>query len=295
MSIVARVFVVLNLILSIAFLIFAMQIWTAKTKWQKMYEKERGANIDIKSKNQVKNIELETRQVQLEGVIQKRNQRIYSLIMEQDRIRDELLKINEQLAKESSKVEMWQALNEELMRENSRRADELVKLKGVLLKQQQAVQVARDNEAKALNEKAELETELNQTRQTLAAIRKDKRRVEEDLALQTRRIMGLLERGVPIPEILGEDPQATQPYIPDAQVLAVKPDLNLVMISVGSAQGVKPGFRLTISRDDKYIGVCQVERVYPDMCSARMLPELTTGLVQKHDAAKSRVYNGGVN
>ncbi len=293
MSIVARVFVVLNLLLSIAFLIFAMQIWTARTKWQKLYEHERLANVDIKAKFQARVIDLSKDVITKEYVIKMRNQRVYDLIMDQNRLRDELLMKNEQLGKAESKVEMWQALNEELVRENSRRADELVKLKGVLLKQQQAVQVARDNEVKARNEKAELENELNQTRQTLAALQRDKRQIEEDLAIQTRRILGLLERGVPIADILGEDPEATQPFIPDAQVLAVKPEMNLVMISVGTAQGVKPGFRFTISRGDKYIGKVQVERVYPDMCSAKILSNLGSGAeVQIHDQAKSRVFNG---
>lgn len=292
MSIVARVFVVLNLILSIAFLIFAMQIWTAKTKWHKMYERERIFNIDQKAKHQKRVIELSNDTIMKEYVIRQRNQRVYDLIMEQERLRDDLTAVNEKLGKAESKVEMWQALNEELMRENSRRADELVKLKGVLVKQQQAVQVARDNEVKARNEKAELENELNQSRQLLAAIQRDKRDIEEDLAIQTRRILGLIERNVPIADILGEDPEATQPYIPDAQVLAVKPELNLIMISAGSAQGVRPGFRFTICRADQYVGKAQVQRVYPDMCSARMIPKLTKGVVQKHDEAKSRVFNG---
>ncbi|MBI3830232.1 MAG: HEAT repeat domain-containing protein [Planctomycetes bacterium] len=57
--------------------------------------------------------------------------------------------------KDRDKAVAEAALNEELVRENSRRADELAKVKGVLLKQQQMVQVARDNEVKARNEKSE--------------------------------------------------------------------------------------------------------------------------------------------
>lgn len=292
MSIVARVFVVLNLLLSIAFLIFAMQIWTARTKWQKMYERERILNVDLKAKDQKRIIDLSKAVIARDGIIRQKKSAIYELIMKQDELRDQIITLNEKIGKAESKVEMWQALNEELMRENSRRADELVKLKGVLVKQQQAVQVARDNEVKAKNEKAELENELNQAQQLLAALQRDKRDVEEDLAIQTRRIMGLLEQGVPIHSLLNEDPQATQPYIPDAQVLAVKPELNLVMISAGSAQGVRPGFQFTISRGDKYVGKAQVQRVYPDMCSARMIADVTKDVVQKHDEAKSRVGNG---
>jgi len=289
-SIVARVFVVLNLILSVAFLIFALQIWTAKTKWQKMYEEERKAAIEKKAEVQKRTIELSEDVVRKEEWIKQHKQRVRELYGKVQEANDNILQLQSRIGEAEAKVSMWQALNEELVRENSRRADELAKVKGVLLKQQQAVQVARDNEVKARNEKAEMENELNATKQTLAALARDKRTIEDDLAIQTRRIETLLAKNVPVWDYLQEDPEATQPYIPDSLVLGVKPELNLVMISVGSAQGVKPGYRFTISRGDQYIAKAQVERVYPDMCSARLL--LKKGEVQVHDEVKSRVSSG---
>lgn len=290
MSIVARVFVVLNLILSVAFLIFALQIWTAKTKWQKMYEEERKAAIEKKVEVQKRTIDLSEDVVRKEEQIKQHKQRVRELYGKVQEANDNILQLQSRIGEAEAKVSMWQALNEELVRENSRRADELAKVKGVLLKQQQAVQVARDNEVKARNEKAEMENELNATKQTLAALARDKRTIEDDLAIQTRRIETLLAKNVPVWDYLQEDPEATQPYIPDSLVLGVKPELNLVMISVGSAQGVKPGYRFTISRGDQYIAKAQVERVYPDMCSARLL--LKKGEVQVHDEVKSRVSSG---
>lgn len=290
MSIVARVFVVLNLILSVAFLIFALQIWTAKTKWQKMYEEERKAAIEKKVEVQKRTIDLSEDVVRKEEWIKQHKQRVRELYGKVQEANDNILQLQSRIGEAEAKVSMWQALNEELVRENSRRADELAKVKGVLLKQQQAVQVARDNEVKARNEKAEMENELNATKQTLAALARDKRTIEDDLAIQTRRIETLLAKNVPVWDYLQEDPEATQPYIPDSLVLGVKPELNLVMISVGSAQGVKPGYRFTISRGDQYIAKAQVERVYPDMCSARLL--LKKGEVQVHDEVKSRVSSG---
>ena len=289
MSIVARVFVVLNLILSIVFLTYAMQIWTAPTKWQKMYEVERIKNIEIKAYDQERVLELSKNVIMLEEVLKGRKQDVLSLKKDINKLRDEKLELQGKLGEAESRANMQQAHNEELMRENSRRADELVKIKGVLIKQQQAVTVARENEVKARNEKAELENDVNSLRQQAATLQRDKRAVEEDLALQTRRIEALQARGVPIAELIGEDPETVQPFIPDAQVLAVKPDLDLVMISIGSNQGVKPGFRFTVSRGDQYIAKVQVEKVYPDMCSARLVPGLKKADPAVHDEVRSRV------
>ena len=117
-----------------------------------------------------------------------------------------------------------------------------------------------------------------------------KRAIEEDLAIQTRRIETLLANKVPVWDLLGEDPESSQAFVADGVVLGTRPELNLVMISLGAAQGVKPGFRFTISRGDQYISKVQIERVYPDMSSGRLM--LKKGEVQVHDEVKSRVGSG---
>jgi len=290
-SIVARVFVVLNLIISVAFLIFALQIWTARTKWQKMYEKERATNVELKNTFQKREIPLQVDVVRKEEWIKQHKQRIRELAGKVAQQSDELLTVQGQLGEARAQMLMWQAQLEESNRENSRRADEIAKIKGVLLKQQQAVQVARDNETKARNERAEMENELNTVKQSLSALQRDKRAIEEDLAVQTRRIETLLANNVPVWDLLGDDPETSQPFVADGVVLGVKPEMNLVMISIGSAQGIKPGYRFTISRGDQYISKVQIDRVYPDMSSGRLM--LKKGEVQIHDEVKSRVGSGG--
>ena len=290
MSLVAKVFVVLNLVLSVAFLVFAMNVWTANTKWQRMYEQERKGSIEIKMLAQKVQKDLSTEIVHQQDVNSAQKQVNLTLNLEKNRIRDEKLQVDAELATIKNARDMKDAENQELAREIRRKDEEMVKLKGVLIKQQQAVTVERDNAMKARNEKSEMENELNSTKQTLAALQRDKRSIEEDLALQTSRIDGLLKRGVPIADILGGDQEATQPYIADAVILAVKPEVGLVMISAGSQQNVKPGYRFTISRNDQYVGKVQVEKVYTDMCSAKIVPGLLkAGMeVQIHDEATSR-------
>lgn len=292
MSIVARVFIVLNLIVSIIFLIFSMEIWTAKTKWQKMYEREREKNVEMKADWQNREIELETAVAQRAAVIQRRNQKISALLADVDKVTDENLALREEVGVAKAQVEVWQAMNEELVRENNRRNDEIAKLHRVLVKQQQAVAVAKQNEVRARNDRAEMEDELNTLRQAHAALARDKRSIEQELAMQNRRFETLLAKGYPVWQILQEDVEAVQPFIPDALVLAVKADVQLAMLSVGAANGVKPGYRFTIKRGDKFIGKVQVEKVYPDMCSAKILPDMKAPgeEVQVHDEAISKYF-----
>jgi len=290
-SIVARVFVVLNLVISVAFLIFALQIWTARTKWQKMYEAERLTNISLKVAFEKRETPLQIDVVRKEEVIKQHKQRIRELVGKISQQSDELLTVQGQLGEARAQTLMWQAQLEESNREGSRRADEISKIKGILLKQQQAVQVAQANESKARNERAEMENELNTVKQSLSSLQRDKRSVEEDLAVQTRHIDTLLANNVPVWDLVGTEPEASQPFVADGLVMGVKPELNMVMISMGSAQGVKPGYCFTISRGGQYISKVQIDRVHSDMSSGHLL--LKKGEVQINDEAKSRVGSGG--
>jgi hypothetical protein len=287
-SLVAKVFVVLNLIISVAFLVFAMNVWTQGTKWQKMYEKEKVQNVDWLAKTQKVQLDLSRQVVYEQQNVAMQKQENVTLRLDRNRIRDEYLQKTSEMAALKNEKDIVVAENQELNREKQRYFDEIIKLKSVVTKQQQAVIVERENAVKARNEKSEIENELNVTKQTLASLQRDKRTIEEDLALQTRRIEGLLDKGVPIYRILGEDPSATQAFVPDAQVLAVRGDVGLVMISVGSQQGVKPGYQFTVSRGNEYVGKVQVEKVYPDMCSARLVPGMSKGEIQVHDEARSK-------
>lgn len=288
MSLVAKVFIVLNLIVSVAFLVFAANVWTAQTKWQKMYELEKVANVPALAAFQKQLVGLSKDVIHWQRVVDQKQQEITQIKLKFNEARDLVLQLQAELATVKNARDMKDAENQELQREVRRYAEELQKIKGVVIKQQQAVVVERENAVRARNEKAELENELNVLKQQYATLARDKQTIESDLALQTRRIERLIELNVPVSTLLGTDPAATQPVIPDAQVLAVKPEAGLVMISVGTAQGVKPGFTFTISRGDQYVTKVQVDRVYPDMCSAKEIPGFGRQPVQVHDEARSR-------
>jgi hypothetical protein len=287
-SLVAKVFVVLNLVVSVAFLVFAANVWTAQTKWQKMYEKEKIANVEKLARIQEREIGLSRDVIHWQRIVDKKDGDITNLKLRFNEARDRELQLQTELATVKNARDMKDAENQELQREVRRYADELQKIKGIVIKQQQAVVVERENATRARNEKAELENELNTLKQSYATLARDKAEIERDLSRQTARINKLIENNVPVFAILQEDPSATQPALPDSVVLAVRPEVGLVMLSIGSAQGVKPGYQLTVSRGDLYIGKVQVDRVYQDMCSAKVIAPLTKGEIMVNDEARSR-------
>jgi hypothetical protein len=88
-----------------------------------------------------------------------------------------------------------------------------------------------------------------------------------------------LPPGVTFIRSYGEpDPSALR--IPDVRgaVTGVDPDLNLVLISLGSDDGLRPGFVLTVHSGPEFVGMLEIEKVGADWASGWMDPDRTRRL-----------------
>jgi RNA polymerase sigma factor (sigma-70 family) len=77
-----------------------------------------------------------------------------------------------------------------------------------------------------------------------------------------------------------------------AQILAIRPDVQLIMLSAGSEQGVSGEEKWIVHRRGKVIAEVQVEKVYPDMSSARVMRQFDSEDIQVHDLLRSTGVNG---
>lgn len=89
---------------------------------------------------------------------------------------------------------------------------------------------------------------------------------------------------------IGKGPREPRKASPPAHpieglVSAVKPDMNLVVLTVGHEQKVEIGYELTISRGDKLIGKVKVLKVFPEMSGAEILSTQEGEEVQQGDKA----------
>lgn len=108
--------------------------------------------------------------------------------------------------------------------------------------------------------KGALEKDLHDLNQNYADLRQELN--EKELLLARLRQSGvnieILAGGVPAPPI-------------NSQVVAVKPDVKLVLLSVGRENGVEEGFEFTVYRGSKFVAKVVVERVLPTLCGCRIL------------------------
>ncbi len=283
MSFVAKVFVVFNLLLSALFFYFAMYEWTAQVKWQKMYEAEKARKVTDVASVQEYIIKLSTEVVKAQQREVAAKADLSKEKLARDQERDAALKLQSELAQEKNARELAIASKEEIEREYRRVTQELGKARAVVLKIEQALNVEKDNATRASNARAEMEVQYNQLAAQVSGLERQRKSLEQDLASANRRV----EKAILSGQLLDDSP--VQPSL-QAQVLAVRNDVGLVMISVGSKQDVKPGFVFTITRGNKYIGKVMIDVVYPEMASAKIDPALMNkdGLaIEVHDMASS--------
>jgi Ca-activated chloride channel family protein len=176
--------------------------------------------------------------------------------------------------------------------ETDRRYQHVERMHKIVLTQQKAVEIAKANMRNALGDKMRMENEVNNSRHRLVASQKEKARLEKDLQHSSWMIERMQATGEPVQDIVFGAVEGPEMPV-NATVLAIRPEVNLVMVDAGSDQKLKKGHRLTVFRDDKYIGKVEVEKVFGNMASARVLSEWSKEKVNEGDDALTFGEGGG--
>ncbi len=289
MSMLSKVFVLVNLFLAIVFATVTVALYAKRVKYMDKWneekllrEKDNGARDKMIADLNTQHVNLLRTNDALDGSNKEQASIIDNLKNLNKEATDRFLLAETQRQTTEAKVEVQD-------RELKRRHDNIDTMHKVILKQQQAQRVTEINQRNAESQKIEIENDFNKVGQQLADVLKEKTRVEKDLHHYTWMIEKLLEHGSPVAEIVFGDDGTPAAAIP-SRVLSVRNDVNLVMLSVGKSDGVKKGYRFTVYRGDQYIGKVEVEALFDDMCSARILPDWTKHEIKEGDTANTRVY-----
>jgi hypothetical protein len=113
---------------------------------------------------------------------------------------------------------------------------------------------------------------------------------EDELKKHERTLARLESRGISVDSVLKGTIASDNPI--HAKVLAVRPEVNVVLLSVGRDDQVREGFEFTVYQGGTYKGKVMVESVYPNMSSARIISELMADSesIVEGDSASTRVY-----
>lgn len=287
MSLLAKVFIVLQTILIMTYLGLTGALYQHRRDWRTSYQKLKGRystmvsrsgkEIEalrnfVSAKNQLiaaKENEITFLKSQLDVAILQAEQKGKALSAEKSRTTS----LEAEATKDKSTIR-------DLGKQNTALTEQNTTLKGDLDKATSRREIAEGQVARLTNLTGQLEADLGNLRETYAGTRKKLREKELLIAMAENQGVNFasLLPGPPVPAI-------------DGRVLAVKTDVKpaLVLLSVGADEKVEAGFRFSVYRGNKFIGKVVVERVLRDSAGCRVLFTAEGEAVQSGDTAATRL------
>lgn len=297
MSTIAKVFVVLNLVLAVAFMIFTLTLYSKRVDWKDQYQrevivhdkdvKERDATIaerDDKIDKLEKAVDDEHK-AKLDA--QSHNQDII------DRWKNELLEKQRLQVRYDTLVGQLQDQQEAYKRQ----AEDLKKALETIQGQQKFVEQVKRNNEELKRQRVAADARVNRLKAELHAVQDQRRHDAEELA-QARYILNKLQEHINIAEILGEPSKGPLGEPIRGKVVAVKGEQHFVALSVGMDDGVRKGYEFTISRTaggpgtTQFVAKVKVSTVMRDHCGCVVLVKGSRDMPKEGDDALCRGFGG---
>ena len=290
MNTLAKCFIVINLVLSVLYAAFQVTLFANRQDWKQSYsdEQEKFVNEqELRKKTEMELTEaLKTKEIDFDQLNDKKN----NLSEDLDEAKTQVKESVDRIAKLEQRLNELDSNYQLTVEKLTKSAEENSQLRNDL-------QQARETASNASSELVEL-------REQIVAFQKERSRLNGDLEItasareelegdlkKLQYTIGRLEaHGVDIASIVTRHGEPEKPVY--AKVLAVRPESDIVLLSVGSKDLVKEGFRFTIYSGGTYKGKVQVESVLPSMCSAKILKGLLaeSQTIQEGDNASTRIY-----
>ncbi|HVR76607.1 MAG TPA: hypothetical protein VMT52_19920 [Planctomycetota bacterium] len=283
MSMLAKVFVVFILILSVVFFGTSATLFVTRTDWREAYNRyvtEANKELDtLKSTNS-----------RIAGLYNTESTKVIQLKASEDQLGKELKQTKEDLSEVRKKSEIANN-NAKAANDVSQQLTETLKAKDLayqqiqeqLAKSRGELDAARTLASDALKSRDSMRLDLEKTNEELHVARATYKELADNFDSLEINMNAAMAR---YPELKKAGP-AARPI--DGLVTAVKPDANLVVLSIGREQKVETGYEFTISRGEKFIGKVKVLKVFPDLSGAEVLYTKEGEEIQQGDKATTSI------
>ncbi len=261
MSTLSKIFVIINMLLAVAFATFAITLYSKQVHY---YEQRRLVEIErdeIKAALSAKITDLEgklaTATTAKETAEERRNQAIADAVKHANQTataKEEAVAATENAKTAVENMDALVKLNSNMRKELEETRKVVVALKG-------RETVLRTNTAELKKERDDLKNQVNRSRQDLAELHSDRTRISEELANAEYVIATLIKKGYDVYKIVGPGALGTVPDV-RTKVVDVRPATGHVALGVGKDSGIKEGIIFLIHRGDEYIGKVRVTTVW---------------------------------
>jgi len=282
MNTVAKILIVVNLVLAGAFLASAGNFLGQMDHWKSKYDAK---VVEMQEEINLKQQQLETKIRENATLITQSNEMQAQLKAAQTeaaevRQQNDLLKeahnqASEQLTMATSALEKAQ----DTIQSNRTLIDTL---QGERAKNAEALRVAQEAKEAAIRSLAEKEQQF----ENLMAQKQD---LEAQLEQTKKDLLSArltAETAVSRAGGAGDVPMDQPAHM--GQVLSVDNQSNVAIISLGAEDGVRPGFRYTVSRGSQYVTMLEITDVQAKQSAGRSIKSLQQTDIQRGDRVMSR-------
>ncbi|MCX7703306.1 MAG: hypothetical protein N2234_04295 [Planctomycetota bacterium] len=283
MSVLAKVFVIIVLVFSIAMLSVTAALYHHRVNWREQFEKLQIEYMKLKEIDDSRITYLENALKDKDAELEKMHNRMLQLTSYVEDLKKEARNKSTQLIIETQEMALLLRDHARLVAilETKDNRITLLESENHTLKNTNATLMARKNTAE--NQVVRLSRMKLYLEKSLRDLREEFTKVRRELDEKTMALEHLITLGVPVWELVTLSPP---PKI-DGQVLASDEETKLVVLSVGMEQGVKIGYQFTIFRGTRFIARVIVEKVWKDACGARVI--FSVDKIEKLDSASTRL------
>jgi len=294
MSLALRIFIVLTLVMTLAFMFIQMTLFATRENWKRRWDSETKAlAAELKSSTQALTSESA-------GRVRAENQ---VAALQNDRVADQakLKELEGQITERANRIQnLERDLSKGQTDYNALKEDYQAQSKSLDMVRQrngELTNIASVARAVAFNlnvKLAEVEDDLNNLQTEYTKRGEDLEKTNSELKQANAFIAQVREKYSKVYDSLKDEKGSVK--VLRAMVAAVRPNpqgqQEFVMLSIGTEEGIEEGQEFIIYRDSKYICKVRVEKIMNDMAPARIIPSSwnTNGLtIQQGDQAANRL------
>lgn len=283
MSLLAKILVIFNLVLALAFFGSSATLFFNRSEWRSEFQSHKSkSNKDIEDfqeKLKGPRAKMEALATEIAQLRTKNNELATDNQQVQKQVTDVKGQLNEAQRQQRQLAETSEAsakLSERLQGTNDNLESRIQGLSGDLDK-------AKTERAQAVSDLTRMALSYNQLKALYSELQIAKREADDKLE-EAEIILAALERkGVPFDSVTRQPPV-------NGQVQAVDQNSELVVLSVGRDQGVREGSEFTVSRGGNFIGKVKVIQLYDDFSGARMIYAKDDNSIEVGDRIMTPAY-----
>ena len=285
MSTMAKVFVVINLLLGVAFVTVTCVVFAQQQNYKALADDTAKSFNELRSQAEARISDLGGKLNDANMAINKQKGEIANRDVEIASLKSEKATLKTDVANRDKQI---LDLGTSLAGLNTSYKDLVTEKQGIQKRLEDEQKLRADSESRLTLAEDEL-VKSRRGNDKLAAEVADLNNTIAKLEGNVGRLDGIVgyyrER---YPSDIPTEGQAVPPPI-RAKVEGVNEELGIVMLSVGAEHNVQIGYTFHVYREGSYIGEVQVDRVYPVKSAARIKRDMTPGRIQMGDGATTRL------